>query len=252
MSYVPANTFVDNSAYIDKLNADQKDATQLPKTDAEKAQDEASLNFDTFLKLLTVQLQHQDPLNPMDGTAFTEQIATFSGLEQQINTNTHLEKLTQQQDFSEQTLAISYIGKDALVPGDTTATDGASDILLNYTLSTPAASTSIEVLNEDGQVVRNLEGTNLRGRNEVIWDSMDNEGNPVEAGFYKLKISSLESDGDPINARTYTYGNIRAVEGQGNNLNMITADGREVGFDEILMVKQSAVASAAPEENSGS
>lgn len=244
MTYVPASTFVDNSARIDELNAAQQDATQAPQTEAQKAQEDASLNFDTFLKLLTVQLQHQDPLNPMDGTAFTEQIATFSSLEQQINTNTHLEKLTQQQDFSEQTLAISYIGKDALIPGEVTATDGQSDILLNYTLDRPAASTLIEIVNEDNEVVAHLEGSNLKGRNELVWDSKDDNGNPVEPGFYEMRISSVQNNGDPVIAKTYTYGNVRAVEGQGANLTLLTADGREVGFDEILMVKQSVTATA--------
>ena len=240
------STYFDNSAIIDELNAAQKKNNgQAPQTEAEKAQDDATLNFNNFLTMLTVQLQNQDPLNPMDGTAFTEQIATFSALEQQITSNAHLEKLTQQQDFSEQSLAISYIGKDALIPGKTTATDGESDILLNYKLDRRAASTLIEVLDEDGQVVRNLEGTNLSGRNEVIWDSLDDEGNPVEPGFYTLKISSVQSNGDPITAQTYTYGNIRAVEGKAGNLKLISADGREVGFDEILMVKQSYTSSAS-------
>ncbi len=46
-----------------------------------------SSNFDTFLKLLTTQMQNQDPLNPMDSAQFTQQLVQFSGVEQSIKTN---------------------------------------------------------------------------------------------------------------------------------------------------------------------
>jgi len=50
-------------------------------------------NFDTFLQLLTTQLQNQDPLSPMDSTEFTNQLVLFSQLEQQINQSKKLEQL---------------------------------------------------------------------------------------------------------------------------------------------------------------
>lgn len=43
-----------------------------------------------FLSLLTAQVRNQDPLEPLDSTAFVEQLATFSALEQQVQTNNHL------------------------------------------------------------------------------------------------------------------------------------------------------------------
>ena len=52
---------------------------------------ELSGNFDTFLTLLTTQLQNQDPLNPMDSNQFTQQLVEFSQVEQQINTNSDLQ-----------------------------------------------------------------------------------------------------------------------------------------------------------------
>ena len=50
-------------------------------------------DFNQFLILLTTQLQHQDPLSPMDTTEFTNQLVAFSGVEQQINTNQKLDSL---------------------------------------------------------------------------------------------------------------------------------------------------------------
>ena len=50
-------------------------------------------DFETFLKLLTSQLRNQDPLKPLDSTDFVAQLASFSAVEQQVNTNTKLDQL---------------------------------------------------------------------------------------------------------------------------------------------------------------
>lgn len=57
--------------------------TAAPQTQSEE--------LTQFLSLLTAQVQNQDPLEPLDATAFTEQLATFSALEQQVQTNRLLE-----------------------------------------------------------------------------------------------------------------------------------------------------------------
>jgi flagellar basal-body rod modification protein FlgD len=49
--------------------------------------------FNSFIKLLTAQVQNQDPLSPLDSTQFVEQLATFSSLEQQVQSNSHLENI---------------------------------------------------------------------------------------------------------------------------------------------------------------
>jgi flagellar basal-body rod modification protein FlgD len=60
---------------------------------AGQARSAFSEDFDTFLTLLTAQVENQDPLAPLDSTQFVEQLATFSALEQQVTTNDHLEKI---------------------------------------------------------------------------------------------------------------------------------------------------------------
>lgn len=247
------STFVDNSALVNKLNAELKnDGSQAPKTESEIAAEEASLNFNTFLTMLSVQLQNQDPLNPMDGTQFTEQLATFSSLEQQIKGNSYLEQLSQANDFSQQALAVSYIGKDALIKGNVTATDGESDIILNYTLESGAASSTIELVDAEGTKVATIEGTNYVGRNEVVWDSTGDDGEPVEPGFYKIFITSYDAEGTAVSSKSYTYGRVVAVEGDSDSLIVTAADGRVSKFDDIIMVKEGASYEAANGAGTGS
>src|SRR5580692_10550111 len=72
-------------------------------------------NFDTFLQLLTTQLQNQDPLNPMDSNQFTQQLVEFSQVEQQINTNTNLQSLISLTGANAGAGAVSYLGKDVTI-----------------------------------------------------------------------------------------------------------------------------------------
>jgi flagellar basal-body rod modification protein FlgD len=74
--------------------------------------------FDTFLALLTTQLQNQDPLDPMKSEQFTQQLVQFAGVEQSINTNKKLEQLIELQTAGQLNSAVSYMGKTVEVTFD--------------------------------------------------------------------------------------------------------------------------------------
>jgi len=99
------------------------------------------LGKDEFMKMLIAQLKHQDPLNPMDGTAFTAQLAQFSSLEQLQNINTQLSSFTKQQQSLGNTQAVNLIGREVLAKGDTVVAQG-KPVDLSYVLSSDAAQGS--------------------------------------------------------------------------------------------------------------
>ncbi|AOX19952.1 flagellar hook assembly protein FlgD [Kozakia baliensis] len=70
-----------------------------------------SNNYNTFLSLLTTQLQHQDPSNPMNTDSFTTELAQFSGVEQQVSTNKNLMTLINTVQEQEMTNGTALIGK---------------------------------------------------------------------------------------------------------------------------------------------
>jgi flagellar basal-body rod modification protein FlgD len=116
----------------------------------------STVTFNTYLQLLTAQLKNQDPLNPMEGTDFTAQLAQFSQLEQQINSNKYLEGLTKSNSYSLQTLATSYLGKDTLVAGNKVAkTDDSTDF--GFKLDKPATRVGIDIFDSTGAKVRTLD-----------------------------------------------------------------------------------------------
>ncbi|CAN7482055.1 flagellar hook assembly protein FlgD [Rhizobium sp. LjRoot254] len=93
---------------VDAVNNVTTTPVSTPKTAATTDAKEATLNYDSFLKLLVAQMKNQDPTDPIDASEQMSQLATFSGVEQAIKTNTHLESLIQETSLSQ---AASMIGK---------------------------------------------------------------------------------------------------------------------------------------------
>ena len=73
-------------------------------------------DFQTFLRMLTAQLKNQDPMNPMEGSDFAVQLATFSGVEQQAQTNKLLTEMTQAMGGGLGELSV-WIGREVRVAG---------------------------------------------------------------------------------------------------------------------------------------
>jgi flagellar basal-body rod modification protein FlgD len=197
-----------------------------------------NVNFDTFLKLLVTQLKHQDPLNPMDGTEFTGQIAQFSSLEQQIRGNDLLEKVAQAKDYSQQALAVGFIGREALIPGtEATMIDGKMEF--GYRVDEGASNVEIEILNGAGQVVHTIKGSATAGGHTASWDGKGPNGAVVATeGNFKLRISANNVDGKVIPSATFTYGIVTEVSSDGKGTTSIgTLDGRTSQFENILSVR---------------
>src|SRR6201996_366755 len=114
-------------------------------------------NFDTFLKLLTTQLQNQDPTSPMDTNQFTQQLVEYSQVEQQIDTNTNLQTLINQSSTQNASYATSYLGKNVTVSGGKGALiDGQAS--WTYNLGAAASSTLLTITNANGQTVDTAQG----------------------------------------------------------------------------------------------
>ena len=153
------------------------------------AQQQLSGNFDTFLTLLTTQLQNQDPLNPMDSNQFTQQLVEFSQVEQQINTNTNLKTLINQGTSQSGSYAVNYLGKNVTVTnGNAALTNGAAD--WNYNLGTQAAPDHAH--RHRCQRQRRLHRRPAKptpGNHDFAWNGQDINGTQLPDGIYTLHAS---------------------------------------------------------------
>lgn len=198
----------------------------------------ADLNFDTFLQLLTTQLRNQDPLSPLDGTAFTEQIATFSALEQQIATNDNLEKLLLNDSFSQQSAAIGLIGQEVLAPGNV---GGLKDGILefSYTQEEESVDTVIEIFDREGVRVAVLSGATEEGQHNGIWNGTNADGEAQPEGDYLLVVTAVNEEGDRIDTQTLTFQRVVGIQSEGNGVFLNFANGNSSLFSDTFTVRQS-------------
>jgi flagellar basal-body rod modification protein FlgD len=219
-SAIPATTSVPTtSTAASTAAASAASGTQ----DAAAAQ--LSGNFNTFLTLLTTQLQNQDPMNPMDSNQFTQELVEFSGVEQQINTNDNLKTLIGLQQGSAGSSAVGYLGKAITVTnGSGVLQDG--DANWSYALGSTAATTALSVTNAAGQVVYSANGEIGTGQHSFEWNGTDNNGNQLADGVYTLSVNATDSSGSTVQAAVASKGIVDEVNLTGSEpLLMIGAMG---------------------------
>lgn len=172
-------------------------------------------NFDTFLTLLTTQLQNQDPMNPMNSDQFTQELVQFSGVEQQINTNDNLKTLISMQQGNSTNNAINYLGKNiTITDGSGQLTDGEAD--WSYALGGAAGNTTITVTDSNGKVVYTGKGETKSGQHDFAWNGKDNNGRQLDDGTYKLSVAATAPDGSAIETAVASKGVVSEVNFTGS------------------------------------
>ena len=191
-------------------------------------------NFDTFLTLLTTQLQNQDPLSPLDTEQFTNQLTNFSQVEQAIATNSKLDALIGLQGTTQLNAGVAYIGKIAEAPGDQVILENGKG-LFGYELPQEASQTTITILNQFGSVVTTLSGNTSAGRHVFEWDGTDLVGDDVPDGSYEVLVTPLDAEGKTLNSSTTTFGRVSGVETQDGEVTLVLGT-LSVDLDEVVSV----------------
>jgi flagellar basal-body rod modification protein FlgD len=167
-------------------------------------------NFQTFLKLLTTQLKHQNPLEPLDTNQFTQQIVQFAQVEQQLKSNDQLTTLVSLQRTAQSTQALSFVGETVVV-------DGASAPLANgrtaWTLSVPRTSiATVNIRNATGQTVFSGNYTMNAGQQPFVWDGRDASGVRWPDGNYTIAVSALDANNQPVAIGTEIEGTVDSAD----------------------------------------
>lgn len=194
-------------------------------------------NYDTFLVLLTAQLQNQDPLAPMDSTQFTQQLVQFSQVEQQIRTNEQIEGLVQQYQAASAGAALSYIGKSAIIEGNETIFAGGEDATSHwaYRLDDPANAVTIRIKNASGATVFETNGARGEGEHLFSWDGTMTNGQTAPAGSYRMVIDAKDTEGEAMTPTITIREMIMGVDFSGTTPVIITPTGTR-DFDKVRSV----------------
>lgn len=168
-------------------------------------------NFQTFLTLLTTQLQNQNPLDPLDTNQFTQQLVQFAGVEQQLKSNEQLSTLVSLQQTTQATQALAFVGKNALVDGSTAK---LADNSATWSLGVAKSSNvDVSIANAAGQTVFTGKYNIAAGEGQSFtWDGKGTDGTIWPSGQYKLTATAKDTAGSTVAVNTQVKGVVSSVD----------------------------------------
>jgi len=197
-------------------------------------------NFDTFIKMLTTQLQYQDPLKPMDTTEFTNQLVMYSQVEQQLSGNEKLDKLISLQQGQGVNSALSYLGWEVSAETrDLPLQGGQATFSLN--LEKPAETVSIGIADSTGKIVRGLTipGSELTPgtARDIIWNGKDNNGNQLQDGAYSVQVVATGADGTTVKNSIRSFGIVTGIDMDANGDTVLKLGDISLSPDNVKSVR---------------
>lgn len=194
------------------------------------------LGSDDFLNLLMTQLGNQDPLNPMETSQFMDQVTAMNSLQQQMATNDLLNQLVFATGSLNNQAAVNLVGREVVAAGDTFPHESGATEELIFSLADEAASATITVTNESGDVVRVIERVDLKaGEQSATWNGLDAEGNALPDGEYTFTVSAVDEDDVGVASSTYIRGVVDELRFDSGSP-LLVIGGQEVALPNILRV----------------
>jgi flagellar basal-body rod modification protein FlgD len=166
-------------------------------------------NFQTFLTLLTTQLQNQNPLDPLDTNQFTQQLVQFAGIEQQLKSNEQLKSLVEIEKGAQATQALVYVGNTVAIDGSKAQFDKSATWNFNSEQDTTA---KITITNSAGQTAYTGNFNLKKGGSSFVWDGKGNDGVQWPPGTYTLTATGKDSKGNNVAISTEVQGVVDSVD----------------------------------------
>lgn len=213
------------------------DATTSATTSSSTAQSATVLNsdFETFLKMLTVQMQNQDPLNPMDSSEYAMQLATFSGLEQQVLTNDLLSSLIYMSSQSGMSDLAGWIGLEGRSTGPAHF-DGTEGVEVMVSPVDYADSAELVVYDSNGAEVDRM--TIPADSSTVTWDGTGPTGTTLADGLYTFQVESFVDGNLTETSYGETWSTIVEARSDSGAVILVLEGGGEVYSDGVSGVRQ--------------
>jgi flagellar basal-body rod modification protein FlgD len=190
-------------------------------------------DFQTFLTLLTAQLQNQDPTNAMSPEQMTAQLVQFAQVEQQIRVNDSLQTLIGLQQAAQLTAAAPLLGRTVEVEGDQLSLqDGKATLRLPASTSGSAQEATVRVYDGAGRTLREERVTLGAKPLDWVWDGSDRAGTRQPDGPYRFAAFTLGAEGaaQPVDATV--RGTATGAERRNGTLSLMLG-GLAVGFDKV-------------------
>ena len=207
-----------------------------------------SLDQDAFLQILVAQLTNQDPLNPLEDTEMTSQLAEFSSLEQLTSINTGIEDLTSTMEQRDLISAVNFIGKSVRAEGYNISKEGTEASTIYYGFGETVSEITLNIYDSEGDIIRTEDlGSKQAGSYEYVWDGLDDNGEELPDGIYSVGILGTDVDGGSVLVSTEVSGIVSGVVNDNGTNYLRLKDGRYLNYLNVTEVVDSATTADATE-----
>ena len=219
------------STTINNIPVYDRFAPPTPATSNGSSSADLSKNF---LKMLTVQLQNQDPMNPMDNAAMTSQLAALNQVDGINKLNTSVSALVAQMQSANFMNLSSTVGKTALAQGSQVYFSGNA-VSMAAKLDAPAASLKAVIRDSDSQIVNQFDfGPTPSGMTDFIWDGGNDSGMHVASGVYTLELIATDEQGKTTTPTAYVGSLVASIGQEGSDMKVGLSDGRNILTTDIV------------------
>ena len=168
--------------------------------------DKRVLGKDDFMTLLLVELQHQDPTEPMDSEKILTQTSQLATLESAENTNNALEALSKSLSNTQQFSTIAAIGKTADLGSDAISLDEGGTSSFEVYFPSDIEQGTVNITDIDGNSIATIKvGTNPSGVYKFDWDGINASGSAAASGVYRVNADYSDPDGNRLQTRLGAY-----------------------------------------------
>jgi len=203
-----------------------------PATSAQTTGSNSSVvnsDYETFLKLLTAQIKNQDPLSPMSSDDFSSQLATFSGVEQQVKTNDLLQSLGAQMSLMGMGQMASWIGLEARAAAP--AYFDGTPISISPNPAATADRAVLVVKDASGDVVQRQDFT--PSTDEIQWAGVTEDSTAFTNGLYSFEVESYSGDELLSTTKAEIYSKIIEAKNQNGETILVLSGGAEVSSSAV-------------------
>ncbi len=209
-----------------------------PDATAVKAVGKKTLDRSDFMTLFITQMQHQDPLAPMDSTQMASQLAQFSNMEATMKMSDNLEKLLGYQVSQNNLQLLSLIGKEVQGAGNTMGVVAGKVSTTQYTLADAADSCRLDIYDAAGNLADTADlGYVPSGVHDLTWDAKTPSGTVVPDGQYTYKVTALNAMGQEVAVDYRSTGKVTGVKFDGGTAQVTVDSSVAMNVADILTVK---------------
>jgi flagellar basal-body rod modification protein FlgD len=223
---------------INTNSVDYMAALQQSSNPASSAPNE-QLGQADFLRLLTTQLQNQDPNKPMDPTKFVTDLTQMSQLEATTNMNKSINAMTLGFQNLQTLQASSLIGKSVQAIGEEMSHTQGTESQFRVSLDQPLKDVKVVVTNDSGPVKEIDLGSLNAGEKTVSWDGTDEQGIEMPSGQYSLTVYGTDDQGELQSIATIVPSKVNTVGVNGDgSMTLTLATGERIALKDVREISQ--------------